>query len=71
MQRRSLDSNIGIEDFNKKVFTKSMELFINCKKISIDHLSAYHSNPAIKSKYNAIDDKLQSMLKMLRNFTDA
>jgi hypothetical protein len=55
MQRRSLDSNIGIDDFNKKVFTKSMELIFNCKKISIDQLSSGHLSSSIKKKYNSID----------------
>lgn len=55
MQKKSLDSNIGIDDYNKKVFTKSMELFFNCSKIPIDQVSALHKHDSIKKKYNAID----------------
>lgn len=44
MQKKSLDVNIGIDDYNKKVFAKSMELFFNCKKIPIDQVSAMHKN---------------------------
>lgn len=42
MQKKGLDVNIGIDGYNKKVLTKSMELFYNCQKIPIAQVSALH-----------------------------
>lgn len=71
MQKKSLEANIGVDDYNKKIFNKSIELITNCRKIPINQVSNLHRNQTIKKKYIAIEDKLHSILKILRNFTEA
>lgn len=44
MQKKSLDANIGVDDYNKKFFNKSLELITNCKKIPINQVSNLHRN---------------------------
>jgi hypothetical protein len=71
MQQKSIDENVGVEDFNKKVFQRAMELIYYCKKINISNVTDLHRYSSIKKKYNEILEKLHNMLNILRNFTDA
>ena len=54
MQKKSLDSTTGIEEFNKKVFAKSIELISSVKKIPITDISSSR-NDNIRKKCNAVE----------------
>ena len=39
MHKKSLDENIGVDQYNKKLFTGSMDMIAKCKKIPIGLVS--------------------------------
>ena len=39
MNRKTLDENMGVDQFNKKLFSASMEMIAKCKKIPVGLVS--------------------------------
>ena len=39
MNRKTLDENVGVDQFNKKLFAASMEMIGKCKKIPVGLVS--------------------------------
>jgi hypothetical protein len=40
MHKKNIDECLAIEDYNKKIFNKSMELIYHCKKINTNTLTS-------------------------------
>lgn len=40
MQKKTIDHNTGVDDYNKKLFTKSIELISSVKKVKQADLNA-------------------------------
>lgn len=71
MHKKSLDENLGAEQFNKKLFTQSMQMVAKCKKVPVGLVSDHHKNEKVKARYIAIESKLNNIMKMLGRFTQA
>ena len=44
MNRKTLDENMGVDQFNKKLFAASMEMITKCRKIPVGLVSEHYKN---------------------------